>query len=141
MWSLKCISSIILRIKKTTLIDCKAYICFTLIIYQLSNRRLGKNLNVVHVLSISLYHKCICSSIWKIHSYSNSLIAFAIRIISKIFSLSVNFYFLAIHFMNTVFRFILLSNCIYSVSTGISLWISFILIYLQASTSNTYVSN
>lgn len=137
MWSLKCTSSIILRIKKTTLIDCKAYICFTLIIYQLSNWRLGKNLNVVHVLSISLYHKCTCSSIWKIHSYSNSLIAFAIRIISKIFSLSVNFYFLAIHFMNTVFRFILLSNCIYSVS--ISLWISFILIYLQASTSNTYM--
>lgn len=139
MWSLKCTSSIILRIKKTTLIDCKAYICFTLIIYQLSNWRLGKNLNVVHVLSISLYHKCTCSSIWKIHSYSNSLIAFAIKIISKIFSLSANFYFLAIHFMNTVFRFILLSNCIYSVS--ISLWISFILIYLQASTSNTYVSN
>lgn len=123
----------------TTLISYKVFISFTLVIKQLSNQRIGKKLKriTLHVLSISLCHKWTCHLKNPFILKFLQLIAFAIKITSKILSLSVNFYF----FLATVLRFISLSNYINSIR--ISLLISFIFTckHLQAASAKVIIKS
>lgn len=123
----------------TTLISYKVFISFTLVIKQLSNQRIGKNLNVLHymVLSISLCHK------WTCHLKNPFILKFLQLKLQAKYSvcLLISTFFSYIHFMNTVLRFISLSNYINSISK--SLWISFIFTckHLQAASAKVIIKS